>query len=83
MIAITTFPTHPDLKEEVDELIEQKHEHPRPKKYHRSNLSCDPIKMPKSGYGRCRSCDCKGYISKHNGTHECKNCQHHFDRHYD
>jgi len=35
------------------------------------------------GYGRCRSCDCRGYISKHNGTHECKNCNHHFDRHWD
>lgn len=36
---------------------------------------------PKAGYGHCRSCDCKGYISKHNGSHECKNCNHHFDRH--
>jgi hypothetical protein len=35
------------------------------------------------GYGRCKSCDCRGYISKHNGTHECKNCNHHFDRHWD
>ena len=34
-----------------------------------------------AGYGRCRSCECKGYISKHNGSHECKNCNHHFDRH--
>jgi len=38
---------------------------------------------PVAGYGRCRSCDCKGYISKHNGSHECKNCNHHFDRHWD
>ena len=33
------------------------------------------------GYGHCHSCDCKGYISKHNGTHECKTCGHHYDRH--
>jgi len=37
---------------------------------------------PIAGYGRCRSCECKGYISKHNGSHECKNCNHHYDRHY-
>lgn len=35
-----------------------------------------------SGYGRCKACDCKGYISKHNDSHECKNCGHHYDRHY-
>lgn len=34
-----------------------------------------------AGYGRCHSCDCKGYISKHNGSHECKTCNHHYDRH--
>ena len=38
-------------------------------------------KKPKAGYGSCRACDCKGYISKHNGSHECKNCNHHYDRH--
>jgi len=38
-------------------------------------------KMPVAGYGRCRACDCKGYISKHNGSHECKTCNHHYDRH--
>lgn len=38
-------------------------------------------KSPKAGYGSCRACDCKGYISKHNGSHECKNCNHHYDRH--
>lgn len=36
-----------------------------------------------AGYGRCRSCDCTGYISKHDDTHECKNCGHHFSRHRD
>jgi transposase len=36
-----------------------------------------------NGYGRCRSCECRGYISKHDGTHECKNCGHHYDRHRD
>jgi hypothetical protein len=41
------------------------------------------LKTPVSGYGRCRSCECKGYISKHNGSHECKKCNHHFDRHWD
>jgi len=40
-------------------------------------------KIPVAGYGKCRSCDCRGYISKHNGSHECKNCNHHFDRHWD
>ena len=40
-------------------------------------------KPPTAGYGKCRSCDCRGYISKHNGSHECKNCNHHFDRHWD
>ena len=38
-------------------------------------------RSPRSGYGHCRSCECKGYISKHDGSHECKNCNHHFDRH--
>ena len=38
-------------------------------------------KSPKAGYGHCRSCDCRGYISKHNGSHECKICNHHYDRH--
>ena len=38
-------------------------------------------KTPLAGYGSCRACDCKGYISKHNGSHECKNCNHHYDRH--
>ena len=37
--------------------------------------------IPKAGYGSCRACDCKGYISKHNGSHECKTCNHHYDRH--
>ncbi|MEI6143386.1 MAG: hypothetical protein WCP85_29180 [Mariniphaga sp.] len=41
------------------------------------------IETPVAGYGKCRSCDCKGYISKHNGSHECRNCNHHFDRHWD
>lgn len=41
------------------------------------------IETPVAGYGKCRSCDCRGYISKHNGSHECKNCNHHFDRHWD
>lgn len=36
-----------------------------------------------NGYGSCRACDCRGYISKHNGTHECKICGHHYDRHRD
>jgi len=36
---------------------------------------------PLGGYGSCRACGCKGYISKHNGTHECKICGHHYDRH--
>ena len=39
------------------------------------------IETPKAGYGHCHSCDCKGYVSKHNGTHECKVCNHHYDRH--
>jgi len=43
----------------------------------------DKNKTPTAGYGKCRSCDCRGYISKHNGSHECKNCNHHFDRHWD
>lgn len=38
-------------------------------------------KTPMAGYGSCRACDCKGYISKHNGSHECKTCGHHYDRH--
>lgn len=36
-----------------------------------------------NGYGRCRSCDCSGYISKHDGSHTCKVCGHHYDRHRD
>lgn len=38
-------------------------------------------KMPIAGSGSCRACDCRGYISKHNGSHECKTCSHHYDRH--
>jgi len=38
-------------------------------------------KNPMAGYGSCRACGCKGYISKHNGSHECKICNHHYDRH--
>jgi hypothetical protein len=38
-------------------------------------------KTPLAGYGSCRACGCKGYISKHNGSHECKICGHHYDRH--
>ena len=34
------------------------------------------------GYGACRACKCKGYVSKHNGSHECTNCDHHYDMHY-
>jgi regulatory protein YycI of two-component signal transduction system YycFG len=41
-------------------------------------LSCSPI----AGYGRCASCGCKGYISKHNGSQECKTCNHHYSQHY-
>ena len=41
------------------------------------------IEILVAGYGKCRSCDCRGYISKHNGSHECRNCNHHFDRHWD
>jgi rRNA maturation endonuclease Nob1 len=37
--------------------------------------------IPLAGYGSCRACGCKGYISKHNGSHECKICGHHYDRH--
>lgn len=36
---------------------------------------------PTTGYGSCRACDCRGYISKHDGSHECKTCNHHYDRH--
>jgi hypothetical protein len=41
----------------------------------------DIKKATVAGYGSCRACDCKGYISKHNGSHECKTCNHHYDRH--
>jgi len=40
-------------------------------------------KTPVAGYGKCSSCGCKGYVSKHNNSHECKNCEHHFSRHWD
>ena len=40
-----------------------------------------PQVTPIAGYGSCRACDCRGYISKHNGSHECKTCGHHYDRH--
>ena len=40
------------------------------------------IKDIQMGYGACKACNCKGYISKHNNSHECKVCSHHFDRHY-
>ena len=42
----------------------------------------DKKNNPNAGYGKCKACDCKGYISKHNDTHECKVCGHHYDRHY-
>ena len=38
---------------------------------------------PIAGRGSCRSCDCRGYISKHNNTHECKTCGHHYSQHRD
>lgn len=47
----------------------------------KSFLSYNIQKKPIEGYGSCRACDCKGYISKHNGSHECKTCSHHYDRH--
>ncbi len=47
----------------------------------KSNLQKTIQESPMAGYGSCRACDCKGYISKHNGSHECKTCNHHYDRH--
>lgn len=41
------------------------------------------MKDIQNGYGSCRSCDCRGYISKHDGSHTCKVCHHHYDRHRD
>jgi len=38
--------------------------------------------LPEAGYGKCASCGCKGYISKHNGSQECKTCNHHYSQHY-
>ncbi len=69
--------------EEVEVLNGKRDGHSGQIMRYRSILSSPFEETPKSGYGRCRSCDCRGYISKHNGTHECKNCQHHYDRHYD
>jgi len=33
------------------------------------------------GWGACKSCDCRGYISPGGGSHTCKTCDHHFSQH--
>jgi hypothetical protein len=35
----------------------------------------------KSGYGACRSCDCKGWKPNYPKNDYCKNCGHHWERH--
>lgn len=39
-------------------------------------------KTPLAGYGSCRACDCKGWIPNQPKNNYCKNCGHHYDRHY-
>ena len=71
----------PDLLEinPIEELS------PKSKLYTITGISFTQIDVetPLAGYGKCSSCDCRGYISKHDGSHECKNCNHHFKRHWD
>jgi len=39
------------------------------------------IKIPFLGYGPCRSCGCRFFVRKHDQSHLCKNCNHHFNLH--
>ena len=71
----------PDLIEVGDNSILQNFHQRRFVIKRKSVLQHSLKKRLIAGYGSCRACDCKGYISKHNGSHECKTCNHHYDRH--
>ena len=36
----------------------------------------------KNGYGSCKSCSCRGYIPNDPKNDYCKNCGHHWERHW-
>lgn len=35
-----------------------------------------------NGYGACKSCSCKGWIPNNPKNDYCKNCDHHWERHW-
>lgn len=73
----TTFFESPDIEIAINHAIR------KPEIKGERGITFNHLKKnPTAGYGRCKACDCKGYISKHNGSHECKTCGHHYDRHY-
>lgn len=37
--------------------------------------------VPLAGWGRCRSCSCKGFEHPGNSSGICANCNHHFSQH--
>ena len=66
------------------EVLEPKMATGTPKSYHTRFVNKKFSALHESiivGYGACRSCDCRGYISKNNGSHTCKECDHHKDQH--
>lgn len=75
--------TEPELIEVGNNSIEQTVYTERFVSKGKSILQNTLPETPKAGYGSCRAsgCKCGGYISKHNGSHECKTCNHHYDRH--
>ena len=38
-------------------------------------------RMPKGGWGSCKSCGCSGFIDQGPGNNSCGNCKHHFTQH--
>lgn len=46
------------------------------------NFILKKLKITRNGYGRCKLCDCNGYISKNDGSHVCKECKHHKSQHH-
>jgi hypothetical protein len=36
----------------------------------------------KNGYGPCHSCGCQGYVPNYPTNDYCKNCKHHWERHW-
>jgi hypothetical protein len=35
----------------------------------------------RAGYGACKSCSCKGFVSNYPPNDKCKECKHHYTQH--